>query len=134
MDNSIKGKGFLKILATTGGVLPLEGVTVKISKQDENGEKLYHTGITDISGQTISYEVPAPLSDFSQQPISSDNPILPYSKYTITASMPKYYTVIFKDVPVFDSITSLQTVPMVPLPEGVQEATAIVYESQSPNL
>ena len=67
--------------------------------------------------------LPAPPRAASQAPGGPP----PYALYAVEVSLPGYYTNAYAEIPVFDGITSVQTVTLVPLPEGTAEGSVIGF-------
>ncbi len=104
------GTGYLKVRAASAGdAFPTEGVTVIV--YDGEGALLASLR-TDSSGLTETISLPAPPISLSQSP---NPPSLPYATYTVTATKEGYAPVEDYSIPVFDSVTSIQRVNMIPL-------------------
>lgn len=102
---------------TARGARPVPEAAVIISKNQNGKENVVSFALTDADGRTSSISVPAPKKADSQAP----SEILPFADYDITIRHPLFYTVTLKDVQVFGSEQTIQTVEMVPLPEFVNE-------------
>ena len=124
------GTGYLMLLVRTAdGAVPLE--SVRITLRDVNGRpdvNAVGTYTTDRSGATPRIELPAPPRSLSVVP---GNPH-PYAVYGAEAAREGYYTNTYGDIPVFDGITSIQTVIMIPLPEGVETDPPPADEASHP--
>ena len=109
MNHTSPHKGYLRIWTTTaGGSLPVQGVPVQI--RDETGHIL-HVLRTGESGLTPTAELSAPPASDSLTPGSS---AAPYALYLVTVELSGYQPVREMAVPVFDGITSLQPITLVP--------------------
>ncbi|MBQ8641509.1 MAG: hypothetical protein IJ480_04765 [Clostridia bacterium] len=107
--NTMPGKGYLRIWTTTaGGSLPVQGVPVQI--RDEAGNVL-HVLRTGESGLTPMVELPAPPAADSLRP---ENTVRPYTPYFVSVELTGYQPVRELVVPIFDGITSLQPVTLLP--------------------
>ena len=103
--------GYIKMqVSTAGGVLPVSDAKVTITKEIGNNVFTLYTLTTDVNGQTLAVPLPTPNSSLSQTPDNS----APYSTYTITIEHPRYQNVYNYRVPVFDGITSIQPVVLLP--------------------
>ena len=112
MNHTSPSKGYLRISATTaGGALPVQGVPVQI--RDETGSIL-HVLRTGESGLTPTVELSAPPAAESLTPGGE----VPYALYLVTAELSGYQPVRELAVPVFDGITSLQPITLVPAQIG----------------
>ena len=115
-DNSMfTERGYLRVKTTTGrGSIPLENVQVTVSCY-KNGE--YHLAgsfLTDSSGQTEIITLQAPPKSTSEKPDIR----YPSALYDVSIKADGYYDVHSRDVPVFEGITSLQNVDLVPVSTG----------------
>ena len=127
-NGSLQGTGYLIIRASTAsGAIPLEGVTVHVryaarpdgSIREEGGRgegAVLATLHTDRDGLSPRLALPAPARYLSESPES----IKPYALYDIDAYLEGYSPTYFRNVPIFDTVTSLQTVELIPIPEGVR--------------
>ncbi len=135
--NSETGAGYLQVQVTSAnGAIPEEGAQVLIfDYPDEGGGKfsqLLMSLKTDSSGQTPTVELPAPPKSVSQTP----GDVKPYSSYNIEVSKEGFYNVEGVGVPVFDGVTSLQKINLIPQnanspypAEGIQIIEAPGYDS-----
>ena len=123
------GSGTLVVqVSISRGSIPVQGATVTIS----DGNNPISTLTTDNSGRTEPLSLPAPSASFSQTPGSSTRP---YSVYNIRIEHPGYYPEELTNVPVFDKISSIQPVSLIPLAEGELSPNELnINESQSPRL
>ena len=115
-DNSVfTERGYLRVKTTTGrGCIPLENVQVTGSCY-KNGE--YHLAgsfLTDSSGQTEIITLQAPPKSNSEKPDIR----YPSALYDVSIKADGYYDINSRDVPVFEGITSLQNVDLVPVSVG----------------
>jgi len=111
--NGNRKKGFLRIWATTAGQsLPVQGVPIRI--YDESG-KLIHVLRTGEGGLTPTVELAAPPAAESLSPGGNSRP---YTSYTVVAEMPGFQPVRDLTVPIFDGITSVQPLQLLPASGG----------------
>ena len=109
------GEGFLKFQVTSG-IIPVEGAEIVISKNH---------------GKTETVRLPAPNKALSLSPGNE----LPYSSYDVRVSKDGYLDSIFYDVPVFEGITSIQSVVLKPdLDAPNVKYSEPVYEKSYENL
>ena len=129
MDNSNQsrmmthemGTGYLIVRASTaGGAIPIEGARIKVwadSKHEaENpsmGGTLRHILHTNRDGNTVRLSLVAPRKELSYTPGNT-----PYAFYRIDVSADGYYPQHFINVPIYDTVTSIQNAYLIPLPEG----------------
>lgn len=111
------GTGFLVAqVYTSRGAIPIEDVSVSITTEHPDGRKLHGFRSTDLSGKTSPAALQAPERELSRQPSTAQ----PFASYTLQADHPLYYTVLIKDIQLFDGSTSLQNIEMIPLEEAAQ--------------
>ncbi len=110
--NTPTGEGYLRIWTTTAGsALPVSGTPVRI--EDEGGG-LLHVLRTGESGLTPTVTLPAPPAAESLTPSTNDKG-KPYASYYLSIDMPGYQPVRSLAVPIFDGITSLQPITLLPI-------------------
>lgn len=122
------GTGYLIIrVSTARGAIPLENATVRIRaaalpEEELRGEGLPHEGrliagfLTDRDGLTPRLALPAPPRTASESPGNG----IPYALYDIDVLADGYMSNYYQNVPIFDTVTSLQTVELIPLSEGMR--------------
>ncbi len=93
-----------------------------------SGNVAVFDGITDIDGVSGTVRLPAPARQLSQSPQTGDNPIRPYSVYSIYVEHPNYVRAVFTNVPVFSGTESIQPVRMLAKSTGMQEPEPIVVD------
>ena len=108
------GRLIVKLRAAHGAI-PIEGGTVLIRPYTDGKDSPVYSLTTDESGMTGYVDLPTPPAISSLVP-GTKGPV--YSEYNITSSKDGYYTVENIGVPVFDGITSVQIVEMIPLTEA----------------
>lgn len=102
--------GYIQVRTFTASqATPVANADVVISK----GDTILYQLRTNENGATGVVALPTVSKELSQQ---SGNP-RPYETYDIRIKAPGYLNVISKDVPVFEGITGVQNVAMLPLPE-----------------
>lgn len=111
-DNS---EGMLRIGVTTNNQLsPIAGATVTVSSVNQEGKtQVIDSSVTDSSGNTVTFTLPAPSASFSQEPTV----LLPFAIYQVSVSHPDFYEFIAENVQVFGGITTQLPVTLIPLPE-----------------
>lgn len=111
-DNST---GQLRIGVTTNNQLsPIAGATVTVSSVNQEGrEEVIDSSVTDSSGNTVTFTLPAPSASFSQEPTV----LLPFAIYQVSVSHPDFYDFLAENVQVFGGITTQLPVTLIPLPE-----------------
>lgn len=107
--------GFLQVrVFSARGAVPLVGATVSVIGHDPAGqETLLHMDRTDQSGIAPQVSLPTPDRALSYRPGDAT----PFFTYVVQVNAPGYVTVRNEGVSVYGGVTSLQGVPMIPLPE-----------------
>jgi len=139
-DSTTMGYGYMIVRVTTArGAIPLSGAQVFVQNyfSDDTVGKgdviaVYTTGA---SGLTQKFSLPAPPRALSMSPGNGKS----YSTYNLTVSADGYSRRSYVNVPVFEGITSIQNVDMIPLPENGQTdrfdpRSEIIVESENPYL
>ena len=132
MENSntevkMDGVGYLVVrVSTANGAVPLEGARVSIRGSQEENKSFFTQKITGISGLTEKVALPAPPKALSEAPSNTR----PYSLYSIDVFADGYNDVFFVNVPIFDSITSIQPVSMIPKVDNEYPDSFSPYDSE----
>ncbi len=124
--------GSLRVQAFVAGrAFPVSNVKVRVTK--EIGEQPYTIAerMTDSSGIAGNIILPAPESNLSETPVTTQ---MPYATYDVLIEQPRYVTLLYKDVPIFDSIESIQPVEMRPRIDGVSNNMIVIDEKSEWNL
>lgn len=99
---------------TSRGQIPLENVTVSIVSHSQGTlPQLLSVQISDRSGNTKPVSVPTPDAANSRSP----NMPTPYALFDVWAEHPAYQLLVVQNVQVFPGISSIQNLPLIPLPE-----------------
>lgn len=113
------GRGFLLVSVRTGsGAIPLEGALITIRGGPDIEGDAIASFLSDQSGNSPRIALPAPLRIKSESPGNGK----PYATYNAEISLPGYYSNLYTNIPIFDTITSIQTVDLIPLPEDGSKA------------
>ena len=108
LNGEALGKGGLIVVVNEAQSRPLKNAKV-IVRDSATGEKLVEV-TTDISGKTDVIELPAPLKSESLSPSGER---IVYGLYDINVSAENFIDYNLKDIPVFDSVVSIQTVNLL---------------------
>lgn len=132
-ENLGNAKGYILVNVRTGDDSePISNATVHITAISDGSRMLVATGITDESGTTKRFEVPAPESSLSQTPGSA---VRPYNLYDVSVAARGFFNARSVDVPVFEGITSVQSFSMVPVPLFMKSGEeTVTYYNREPNL
>lgn len=99
--------GFLRIQAFAGQqTVPVKGASVLVTHDFTDGPRRFASGTTDESGVLDGIVLPAPDAALAQTPTGE----MPYALYDIRVSHPDYRTEIYKQVPIFPDVKSIQPV------------------------
>lgn len=99
--------GFLRVQAFAGPqTIPVAGAQVLVTRDFTDGTRRFASGQTDQSGVLDGIVLPAPDGELAQTPGNT----VPYALYDIRVSHPDYRTEIYKQVPIFESVKSIQPV------------------------
>ena len=104
--------GFLTIRTyTSAAQLPVEDVTVSVTRPDSKGTRLFATRITDESGLVGPIAIPTPdRSESLQAGVAA-----PYTTVDIIADHPNYERVLVENAQVFAGVLSQQDIALIPL-------------------
>ena len=111
--------GFLQVaVKTANGALPVESALVNIYEylpNEEGGDKgrLLYTLYTDATGRTAKAVLPAKRKELSLSPENSN----PFTVYNIEVAKDGFYNNSYINVPIFQGITAIQPVELIPLLE-----------------
>jgi len=109
-DNTDRGS--LQIDVTSSiGLIPVDDARVDIYEELPDGSKRMTESLnTDISGQTITVELPAPPIEYSLEPSETR----PYANYTIEITAQGYEKVVIEGTQILPEVESIQPVKMIP--------------------
>ena len=137
METSIpEGLGYLQLrISTAQGAIPLENAQVIVRESKERGGGLVTVQVSDRSGLTPMIALPTIPRALSETPGTPH----PFYVYLVDVSKEGYYTQYYQNVPVFDGISAVQSVEMIPLPQngfenGISEDSNRYFEGENPNL
>ncbi len=133
---ALTGVGYVIVNVTTArGAIPLEGALVHIFNYENGGENgsLVVSAKTNSSGRTERIPLPAPPRAESLAPGGPRS----YSTYNIDAQYDGFYNQYYINVPIFDGVTAIQNVDLVPIAENGrpnQTLDSRFYETENPSL
>lgn len=114
------GGGMLEFrVFSANQALPVEGAEIVVTTNINGGEQRMFRTMTNNSGETETFTLPAPSKELSQ---NSANKIQPFSLYNAVVEKPGYTKVILRDIPIFDGVLSIQRVAMLPEAENGENA------------
>ena len=130
------GTGYLQFrVSTAQSAIPLEQAQVIIRSTAERGGDIVTTVTSDRSGLTPKIPLETLPRSLSEAP---GNPH-PFYSYHVDVSKEGYYTQYYQNVPVFDGISAVQSVEMIPLPQNGYEYRLTpdsdrFFEGENPDL
>lgn len=142
--DSMTGEGRILFQVTTAsGAIPLPGaqVTVRAYLPDTTvppeGDTLAVL-YSESDGKTDLLPLPAPARSLSMEQAPAGSP-LPFALYNAEVILSNYYRQEYTRVPVFDGVTSIQRVDLVPLPssalpDSIGEPRRDITEGVAPEL
>ena len=126
-DNPKTGKLRVQTYAARKA-FPVSNARITVEKEFEDGIHVFSETFTDIDGISDDIVLPTKDKSLSLEP----GAVIPYATYTVRVEQPQFTPLVFRDVPVFDSIESLQ--PAAMLPAGGNERAPLTYVEQEPLL
>ena len=109
-----KSVGYLVVnVSTARGAIPLPGASVTVYYDSPDNTDVHSVLTTNMSGKTDKIALPAPSRALSEVPGNEK----PYATYTISVYKDGYYPANSTAVPIFEGITSIQPIEMLPLAE-----------------
>ena len=96
---------------TARGAYPVEQAQVDLYKVFPDGDYLISRQYTDRSGQVNPVTVPVYQRSLSESPGDST----PYVSYRVAVTHPGFADAVIEQVPVFEGVTSLQSVNLIPM-------------------
>ncbi len=140
-QSSAEGLGHVIVKVTTArGAIPIENANVYLRDYSTDSEAkrgdILGSYKTDSSGATKRISLPTAPKSLS---ISPGNKAKAYKTYNIDVHSDGFYDQFYINVPIFDGITAIQSVDLIPLPEngrsdGVSPNLNRFYESENPAL
>lgn len=111
-NSRYSGVGFLIVkISAARGAIPIDEATVYVYGTNKNDTGLYAVVTTDADGIAKKIPLPAPPKKTSAT-AGQDSP---FAKYNLEIIKNGYYSEEFIEVPIFDTITSIQPVYLMPL-------------------
>ena len=130
------GTGYLQFrISTAQSAIPLENALIIIRATAERGGNIVSTLTSDRSGLTPQIPLETLPRSLSETPGNQH----PFYTYHVDVSKEGYYTQYYQNVPVFDGISAVQAVEMIPLPQngyenGFSPDSNRFFEGENPNL
>jgi len=128
---SMRGVGYLTFKTRTAqSALPVENVRITVSGSGKGNTEPIVTVLSDVNGNTERIELPAPPRMESMLPGFNGEP---FSRYDVRAEADGFYPSEFFGAPVFEGVTSVQTINLVPLAEYTPEPFGTRFYESAPD-
>ena len=120
------GEGFLLVDVTSVRELyPLQGAKITVFTGDADNRTVFAEGVTDISGKAGPFALSAPAIKYSEE---ANSEILPFAYYNILTEADGFVDTIHLGVQIFDKVTSIQKVNLLPFLDNGNNSTVIINE------
>lgn len=131
-DTAPAGRGFLQVrVSTARDALPVSDASAVVTyRTAEGAEQALYSALTDRSGLTPVFSLPAPDPALSEKPGLGT----PYLEYRVRVSAPRFLTQIFEGVPVFGGVTTVQPAALEPAPDNVPNPAPQIFPPYSSTL
>ncbi len=129
MENLTDDIGFLAVtVRTSNGAIPIENAKVSIYENYENGGAnsnghLIYSLRTNNFGQTEKVALPTKSTSLSLAPGN----LRPFTSYNVFVSSEGYFDSDVINVPIFQGITSLQPINLIPVSEFASPADDVPF-------
>ncbi len=126
---NMSGEGYLLVNVTSvRGLYPVARALVTVFRGNIDDMEKITEGYTDESGKTGLFVLPAPPASLAQD---SDSQIPPYATYNIVTRADGFIDTINYNAPVFDKVTSIQNVNLIPRTSMDGNGTVVIDEYDS---
>ena len=112
--NGSQGKMKVQVFAADR-TFPISGARVTVSVPLVTGSREIFSGVADMDGIVDDILLPAPSKSLS---LDENNTAEPFALYNLKVSHPDFADGEYANIPVFDSIKSIQPVELVPLTQS----------------
>ena len=132
-EDSTDPNGRLTVMVTAvSSLYPVENAKVTVFTGDYNTPNVIDTALTDQSGKTKAFSLPAPSRGLSMEP---DAGAQPYTLYNVLIEADGYADNLHINLPIFRGVTSLQRSNLTPLAAfGGNKGPIVFNELSSFNL
>ena len=124
------GRGELKVITrTASNAFPVKDAVVIVEKVYPDGSTEVISSLrTNSSGVSPTVSLPAPPKKYS---LTKQDKVLPFAYYDILVSATGFYKMVYKNVPIFDGVQSIQPVDMIPISLDISNTYRIVRYVES---
>lgn len=123
--------GLLGIVTSFRNLYPVENAKVTIFTGDTDNKNVIDSDLTDRSGRTKVFALPAPDKSLSMSPDLSETP---YASYNMEVESDGFLKNIHLNIPVFSGITSIQRSDLILSEDRIDKTPQVFDESQKYNL
>ncbi len=125
-SENMEGVGKLKVRVTSvRGLYPIKNAIITVFTGDAENMTVIAEGTTDQSGTSPTFSLPAPAASLSDSP---DPASRPYALYNILTAADGFRGTYNYNAAVFDGVTSLQTVELIPVTESPELNGPIIID------
>lgn len=108
---------------TASELYPVVNAEVTITAQNGENSDVLDSSVTDRSGRTKTFTLPAPSASMSQEPTVA----IPFAEYRVSVKAPDYFDAVIENVQLFGGILTQLPINLIPLPElSKGETTKVV--------
>lgn len=112
MPNNSNGQLVVSVF-TANQFYPVVGAEVSVESESDENRQTFGKSITDRSGRSMIFTLPAPSATASQEPTV----LSPFAQYRVTIKHPDFYDAVIENVQIFGGILSQLPVNLIPIPE-----------------
>lgn len=124
--------GYIRVkLASSNQAMPVKGASIIISKAFDSQNHILHRETSDQSGLTPNLPLPAPSTASSTTP--NGDGTARFASYDMLVTRDGYVPVIYRSIPVFSGVVTVQPVQMVPQTAAPEGQRVMEYEAPAPN-
>ncbi|MEE1329664.1 MAG: hypothetical protein U0K18_00450 [Acutalibacteraceae bacterium] len=127
-DASDENGRLIAMVTYTDRIYPVKNARVTVFTGSPENMQIVGTAVTDESGKTGKFELPAPLRSLSQQ---SDPSALPYALYNMMVQSDGFLDNIHLNIPVFRGVTSVQRSDLTPISVAGGRTEPIIFNEFS---
>lgn len=122
----MEGVGRLVVIVTSvRGIYPVENVKVSVFTGEGEKEQIIAELTTDKNGKTPPFVLETPKKEFAEAP---EPAVRPFALYNVRTVADGFVMTENYNVAVFDGVTSLQTVELVPVSSVVEGNRPIIID------
>ena len=124
--------GYIRVKASSSfQALPIKNAAVIVSKNIDGQTYVLYRETTDLSGLTPNMPLPAPDNKSSTSPAGTGEPR--FASYDMVITREGYVPVIYRSIPVFSGVVTVQPVQMVPQSNDPGAQKVMQYTAPQPD-